>query len=190
MRGGREVILKAAMQVFAEKSYAGASIREICKAAGVTKPVLYYHFRSKEHLYQELLIDIFDDFRKRLLRSAQFRGKLKEKLTNYLHSEFQDALKNPVLTRFLFRIMFSPTTETPFFNFIEEFERQRLVIGEFFLEGDKSTRNHRNAQFYATMLMGMKLIAILEHFFTKRPTLTKRNAERYVDFLLRGCADA
>jgi AcrR family transcriptional regulator len=188
MRGGREVILKAAMQVFAEKSYAGASIREICKAAGVTKPVLYYHFRSKEHLYQELLIDIFDDFRKSLLRSSKFRGTLRDKLINYLHSEFRDTLKKPVLTRFLFRTMFSPSADSPFFNFIEEFERQRQVIGDFFLEGDKSGRDRRNAQFYATVLMGMELIAILEHFFTERTTLTRRNVERYVDFLLRGCA--
>jgi AcrR family transcriptional regulator len=187
MRGGREVILKAAMQVFAEKSYAGASIREICKVAGVTKPVLYYHFRSKEHLYQELLIDIFDDFRKSLLRSAKFKGTLREKLINYLHSEFRDTLKKPALTRFLFRIMFSPSEDNPFFNFIEEFKRQRQVIGSFFLAGDPSVRDRREAQFYATVLMGMELIAVLEHFFTKRPTLTRRNAGRYVDFLLRGC---
>jgi AcrR family transcriptional regulator len=190
MRGGREVILKAAMRVFAEKSYAGASIREICMVAGVTKPVLYYHFRSKEHLYQELLIDIFDGFRKGLLRAAKFKGTLREKLVNYLHSEFQETLKHPVLTRFLFRIMFSPSADNPFFNFIEEFERQREVIGGFFAGGYKSGQDRRNARFYATVLIGMELIAVMEHFFTERPTLTRRNAERYVDFLLRGRSSA
>jgi AcrR family transcriptional regulator len=190
MRSGRDVILKAAMQVFAEKSYAGASIREICKVAGVTKPVLYYHFQNKEHLYQELLIDIFDGFRKNLLRSSKFRGTLREKLVNHLHSQFHDALEKPVLTRFLFRIMFSPSAESPFFNFIEEFERERDVIGDFFQKDDKSDVKRGDGQFYATVLMGMELIAILEQFFTQRPTLTRRSAERYVDLLLRGCADA
>ena len=52
MPGGREAILKAAMRLFAKKGYAGASTREICETAGITKPVLYYHFRSKQHLYR------------------------------------------------------------------------------------------------------------------------------------------
>ena len=60
--------MNAAMELFARKGYTGSSIREICQAAGVTKPVLYYHFRSKEQLYQELMLDIFNQTRKNLLR--------------------------------------------------------------------------------------------------------------------------
>jgi len=74
MRGGRQVILNAALQVFAEHGYSGSSIRQICAEAGVTKPMLYYYFRSKEHLYQELMIDIFNDFRKGLLRASKVQG--------------------------------------------------------------------------------------------------------------------
>jgi DNA-binding transcriptional regulator YbjK len=38
MRRGRGAIVKAAIRVFAQKGYAGASVREICSEAGVTKP--------------------------------------------------------------------------------------------------------------------------------------------------------
>ena len=38
----KERILIAAATLFANKGYAGTSVREIVEAAGVTKPTLYY----------------------------------------------------------------------------------------------------------------------------------------------------
>lgn len=52
--GTRECILKVAAALFARKGYAATTVREIVEAAGVTKPVLYYHFRSKEGLFRDL----------------------------------------------------------------------------------------------------------------------------------------
>jgi AcrR family transcriptional regulator len=51
----REVIERAAAEVFAERGYHGASIDEICRRSGVTPPVLYDHFASKLELYRRLL---------------------------------------------------------------------------------------------------------------------------------------
>ncbi len=48
-------LLHAAVRVFDRKGYAGASVREITEAAGVTKPALYYHFGSKEGLLLAIL---------------------------------------------------------------------------------------------------------------------------------------
>jgi AcrR family transcriptional regulator len=51
----RELIEQAAVQVFAERGYHGASIDEIGRRAGVSAPVLYDHFSSKLDLYRRLL---------------------------------------------------------------------------------------------------------------------------------------
>jgi len=51
----REVIERAAADVFAERGYHGASIDEICRRAGITPPVLYDHFASKAELHRRLL---------------------------------------------------------------------------------------------------------------------------------------
>jgi AcrR family transcriptional regulator len=51
----REVIERAAADVFAERGYHGASIDEICRRSGVTPPVLYDHFASKLELHRRLL---------------------------------------------------------------------------------------------------------------------------------------
>src|SRR5512144_1403704 len=51
----RERLLRAAADVFDRKGYAAASVREIVEQAGITKPVLYYHFGSKEGMLSAIL---------------------------------------------------------------------------------------------------------------------------------------
>jgi AcrR family transcriptional regulator len=57
----REVIERAATEVFAEHGYASASIDEIARRSGVSPPVVYDHFASKEDLYRRLLERQRDD---------------------------------------------------------------------------------------------------------------------------------
>lgn len=45
-------ILSAASRLFAEKGYANASIRDVCKETGTTAPVIYYYFGSKKGLFE------------------------------------------------------------------------------------------------------------------------------------------
>ncbi|HQV58947.1 MAG TPA: TetR/AcrR family transcriptional regulator [Ilumatobacteraceae bacterium] len=54
----REQILEVAVQVFARHGFHGASMNDIAEAAGVTKPVLYQHFDSKQDLYLALLGEV------------------------------------------------------------------------------------------------------------------------------------
>src|SRR5215831_16353970 len=47
----RQRILAAALDLFADRSYDGASTRDIAQRAGVSQPSLNYHFRSKHELW-------------------------------------------------------------------------------------------------------------------------------------------
>lgn len=46
----REQILDAAMKVFSEKGFAGASVRDIAGSIGVTEGLIYHYFESKDQL--------------------------------------------------------------------------------------------------------------------------------------------
>jgi AcrR family transcriptional regulator len=54
----RDRILKAAVRIFAEKSFEGSRIDEIAREANVPKSLIYYHFKSKDEIL-EVLIDEF-----------------------------------------------------------------------------------------------------------------------------------
>ena len=62
----RERLLETAIAIFAEKGYAGTSVREIVEQAGVSKPVLYYYFQSKEGLFLAIL-EMAENMQKELL---------------------------------------------------------------------------------------------------------------------------
>jgi AcrR family transcriptional regulator len=47
----RAAIVEAALAVFSERTYRGATTAEIARAAGVTEPILYRHFESKRDLF-------------------------------------------------------------------------------------------------------------------------------------------
>ncbi len=56
----RQAILKAAVRLFADKGYQGASVRDIVGKARVNQAAINYHFKGKDGLYLEILKTAFD----------------------------------------------------------------------------------------------------------------------------------
>jgi TetR/AcrR family transcriptional regulator len=184
MKNAREAITNAALQLFASKGYAGCSIREICEAAGVTKPVLYYHFQNKEHLYQELMLVIFDNTRKNLLRLQRSDGTARERLQRFVFSEFDDTRKDPSGIRLVFRMMFTPEEGYPYFNFVKEYLQERKILADCIRQIDGNGAQKGDPESVATALMGMMLMLILEYLFTGKRTLSKKKAEEIMELFL------
>lgn len=55
----RKRIIGAALEVFSEYGFDGASTREIADRASVTQPLLNYHFAGKDELWRAAADDIF-----------------------------------------------------------------------------------------------------------------------------------
>src|SRR3982751_1607234 len=62
-------IVRAALPLFARKGFAETTTKDLAKAAGVSEPLLYKHFPSKDALYleiQNICCQDIDPFVKRL----------------------------------------------------------------------------------------------------------------------------
>ncbi len=71
----RDRIVAAAADLFSERSFDGATTREIATMAGVTQPLLNYHFRSKEELWRAAVDSLFELLNQTLdERTAGLRG--------------------------------------------------------------------------------------------------------------------
>jgi TetR/AcrR family transcriptional regulator len=73
--GTRERILAAALDLFSELSSDGATTREISARAGVTQPLLNYHFSSKDELWRAAVNGLFAELGRALdSRAEGLRG--------------------------------------------------------------------------------------------------------------------
>jgi AcrR family transcriptional regulator len=104
-------VFTAAADLFSEKGYYNVSVREICDAAGVTKPVLYYYFKDKEDLLESLLNEI-DEIRNKLFEEhLSLENSLEENLDGLYKVYIRFAEDYPYLIRMATLIQFSPLPE-------------------------------------------------------------------------------
>jgi AcrR family transcriptional regulator len=113
----RERLLETATELFAEKGYASTSVREIVDRAGVSKPVLYYYFQSKEGLFyailewaadvqQEILNEIFTASGTVLDRFIYFYRRVSEGVAEYQN-----------LYKMIHGLMYGPPQGAPEYDF-------------------------------------------------------------------------
>lgn len=98
---GKELIKAAALEEFAGSGFKGASIEQIAKTAGVAKPLVHYHFGSKQELWIAAVSDGFDRFQ---AEAESFVPDFLEQNTDEVIDRFAEAIvrfsaRNPYLVR-------------------------------------------------------------------------------------------
>ena len=116
-RDVRERLIEVATELFARKGYATATTREIVAAAGVTKPVLYYYFRSKEGIYLELMQRAFKRFEDVVEGSITASGSAEERLLHLCDQVFSLIVEKIDVVRLMYSIYYGPPQGAPFFDF-------------------------------------------------------------------------
>ena len=113
----RERLLRAAVHVFDRKGYAAASVREIVERAGVTKPVLYYHFGNKEGLLVAVLNEGARRFAAAIGHAAERPGTTRERLMALGEALFALFQENLPAVRLAHSLFLGPTDGVPRFDF-------------------------------------------------------------------------
>ncbi len=73
----RKKILRAAMKLFLEKGYDGATTNQICARAKVARPTLYYYADSKRDLFYQLHMEAIEkDLKPHLIRLSAIEDPL------------------------------------------------------------------------------------------------------------------
>lgn len=60
----RDRILSAALSLFAMRGFEGVSTTQIAKVAGITQPLIHYHFKNKEALWKASVTRLFNQLDK------------------------------------------------------------------------------------------------------------------------------
>ena len=93
--GSRDRLLHAAAAEFAARGFAGANVDRIAAAARINKAMLYYHFKSKAQLYQEIVGDMFQAVGARIRAVAVSDARPEHKLAAFIETIAAEASARP-----------------------------------------------------------------------------------------------
>jgi AcrR family transcriptional regulator len=99
----RAVIERAATEVFAEHGYHGASIDEIARRSGVSPPVVYDHFESKQALHRRLLERHYAELRQVWRDNLPGDEPQEERIARAFDAWFAYIESHPYAARMMFR---------------------------------------------------------------------------------------
>ena len=95
----KEDILKIASKEFAKYGFGGVSMDTIAKKAGITKAAIYYHFKNKASLFEEV---VMPKVKKLIEEICSFENKdPREELKHYINSYAKIFSKYPCFAAIL-----------------------------------------------------------------------------------------
>ena len=113
----RERLLETAIGMFAQKGYAGTSVREIAEQAGVSKPVLYYYFKSKEGLFLAIL-EMAENLQKQLLAEVlKSQGTVLDRLLLLYRRVYAEVEAHQSFYKMIHGLIFGPPQGAPDYDF-------------------------------------------------------------------------
>jgi TetR/AcrR family transcriptional regulator len=128
-------LMEAGIALFAEQGYASTSVREIVARAGVTKPVLYYYFQSKEGLFQ-FILNHADALQEEMLAQALERpGKALERIGGLFRMTYEGITRYKSLFEMIYNLIFGPPQGAPPFDFDRYHSRMVDAIRAIYVEG-------------------------------------------------------
>lgn len=105
-------ILQAAIEVFAEVGYDGASLRQITNLAGVNHGSIKYHYNSKEDLWRTVIVFLYKELETsfRLPDEVWDSMSTREKIEHAMRGYIRFLAKNPELFKItMFETMYNST---------------------------------------------------------------------------------
>jgi len=183
-------ILEIAKDLFTRRGFSNVAIRDICKAASVTPPTVYYYFRSKEALFDavvresvsmaEFIAKLNEECRKAKVPASQVHAFIhtylssfpKERLNVGLyvrHSTQLDSVGRDTLYSDLNRIL----------SILANIVRKGIATGEF---------RKTDPRMAAECLLGMMNRLVFQQIHFKRSYKQSDAASYLSDFFLRAMA--
>jgi AcrR family transcriptional regulator len=163
-------ILKKAKNLFGNYGYFGVSMSDIAKKLKITKAALYYYFKSKREIYENVIKDVFRDLANEISKAFNEKNpknRVEKMIKNYVFFGIRE--KNYIKT-LVFKIK-DKKIENVIQKANEELkEKMEIVLKEFLEKSKIETENLEETISFLKEIINGK---ILEYHFSKK----KFNAE-------------
>ncbi|MET3289361.1 TetR/AcrR family transcriptional regulator [Brevibacillus fluminis] len=79
----RQLILKAALECFSKNGYVNTSLNDIVKISGISKGGIYWHFKSKEEMFVQMIEEEYEPWLNTIHSALSILSDPLEKLKKY-----------------------------------------------------------------------------------------------------------
>lgn len=175
----REALLATCLSLFAERGFARTSIDEIARAAGVTKGAMYWHFESKDHLFQAILDRIRLKWQEVVQQPASARRDPLERLAQLFDSYAELFRESPEICLFLQQILLDQHHRRFSAQVANVFSTTARFVGGIIDDGKRAGVMRRDIESQTTshLILGMLAGASQQASTARAPTLRRLLAE-------------
>ncbi len=185
--GVRLRLLASATELFNRKGYAATTVREIVSAAGVTKPVLYYYFRSKEGIFVDLMREALSQFDALLDVAGREGGSSRERLGILAQRTLALFDAHIDVARLIYSIYYGPPQGAPAFDMDAYHFRFQEVVLRMVDDGIRRGEfRNGNAEDMAWAIIGAVNMAMEMHLCHPERALGPDALERVLDIVFAG----
>jgi TetR/AcrR family transcriptional regulator len=185
----RKRLLSGATGLFASKGYAATTVREIVERAGVTKPVLYYYFRSKEGIYLDLMREPFGKFTALVGETVVEAGSARERLFRLFLMTYDIFVENIDTARVMYSIYYGPPQGAPFIDFDAYHRRFQEAVLQVLREGIRDGEFRRVDPHDAMWaVIGAVNVALEVELCHPQQRLGRDGVRRVLELVLEGIA--
>ncbi|MCZ6639008.1 MAG: TetR/AcrR family transcriptional regulator [Thermodesulfobacteriota bacterium] len=159
----KDEIIKAASNLFSQKSYHDVTMDQIAGEVGVAKGTIYLYFKSKENLYLGILEHTFETIESILEKEIAKEDPAPQKLKKILRLIFQFYFQNMDVLRILTRDETRLIREH--FEFTEHWRHRRIKLYRKVLEKGIKEGSFRSANTELMALIIFGLVGSVMFFY-------------------------
>lgn len=175
-------IIACATQVFCDKGYEGASIRDISRLSGVSLAGLYYYFDSKEELLyliqKHCFTTLIEQGQERLQQLASSQPEPEDRLRTFIRSHVGYFLQNPEAMKVLSHE--SGTLTGPYAVEVADIKRAYYHLCRGLLEDLKKQRKIKGLD---TRVAVMSLFGMMNWIYTWHNPEVDPKAEKLAEHM-------
>lgn len=181
-------MLERAAELFAKRGYDAVSVREIVDAVGVSKPVLYYHWKNKEGVARAIIADFFEQALALRARAFAENNDLAGALKHYARGMLELAQNRRATLEFGLSVRFGRTSLRVIFDEMREHDRCMVEQwGDLISQrGVAKSECERVARTFWSLLFS-ELLAVLD--CPEKSGSSQARATEVVNILFHGVMD-
>lgn len=150
----RERLLEVALTVFVARGFDAVGVQEIVESAGVTKPTLYHHYRSKRGLLDAVAADVARALDDIVAPALDYSHRMPENLERLIAALLRFAAERPRETRLLVASQNAPAGSETRLALAPVRQRLNAGVEAFFADaaGDHGNMAGRAREFTVALL--------------------------------------